>query len=117
MLAERYFAEDPVTSIFKTRQLGELIAKHTAAKLGLLEDTEISQHELLGQLSGNRVVSREVLDLFHEIRKTGNRATHNLEGDHRAALNNLKYARQVAIWFHRTFKHPKFKKYIRRLLT
>ena len=109
MLAERYFAGDPVTSLIKTRQFAEFLAKLTAARIGLLTDPGISQHDLLGELTGNRIVSREVLDLFHEIRKAGNRATHDNEGDHRAALNNLKYARQIGIWFHRTFKHPKFK--------
>ena len=109
MLAERYFSDDPVTSLIKTRQFGELLAKHIAANLGLLEDPEITQHELLGQLNGNRVVGREVISLFHEIRKTGNRAAHELEGNHRTALNNLKLARQIGIWFHRTFKHPAYK--------
>jgi type I restriction enzyme, R subunit len=109
MLAERYFVEDPVTSLIKSRQLGELLAKLTAARIGLLTDPGISQYDLLGELADDRIVSREVLDLLHEIRKAGNRATHDNEGDHRAALNNLKYARQLGIWFHRTFKHPEFK--------
>lgn len=109
MLAERYFVDDPNTSLIKTRQFGELLAKNVAATLGLLDEPEISQHELLGRLNGNRVVSREVIGLFHEIRKSGNRATHDLHDDHRSALNNLKIARELGVWFYRTFKDPAFK--------
>lgn len=109
MLAERYFVDDPNTSLVKVRQFGELLAKHLAARLGLLGAPEVSQHELLGRLSGHRAISRDVLRLFHEIRRTGNKATHDLADDHRSALNSLKLARELAVWFHRTFGEPAFK--------
>lgn len=109
MLAERYFPDDPNTSLIKIRQFGELLARHVAARLALLDQPEISQHELLGRLNGSRVVSREVITLFHEIRRTGNQATHDLRDDHRTALNNLKLARELGVWFQRTFKDPTFK--------
>lgn len=35
-LAERYFAEDPSTSLTKLRQFSELLAKSAAAHFGLL---------------------------------------------------------------------------------
>lgn len=35
LLAERYFQDDPNTSLLKLRQLAELLAQETAANLGL----------------------------------------------------------------------------------
>lgn len=34
LLAERYFPEDPNTSLLKLRQLTELLAQHVAANVG-----------------------------------------------------------------------------------
>ena len=45
----------------------------------------------------------EALNLFHELRKSGNRATHSRSGEQRTALSNLKYARVLGIWFHRSY--------------
>ena len=36
-LAERYYADDPNTSLIKMRQFGELLAKHVATKMGLYQ--------------------------------------------------------------------------------
>lgn len=109
ILAEKFFSDDPSTSLIKLRQFAEVLAKLTAARLGILQDPAISQHDLLGYLSGNSVVTREVLTLFHEIRKTGNKATHDMEGDYRSALHHMKLARELGVWFHRTFEAPDFK--------
>jgi len=58
---------------------------------------------LLRRLSRERIIPREVDDLFYQVRVTGNRATHHLSGTHDDALTGLKIARQLGIWFHRTF--------------
>ena len=108
-LAERYFQEDPNTCLIKLRQFGEELAQQLAARSGLLESPEETQMELLRRLKYERVAPYDVLDLFHKLRKVGNRATHQYAGDHSEALANLKMARQLAIWFHRTFGNdPKF---------
>ena len=52
---------------------------------------------------------REVGDLFHQLRIAGNRATHAQAGDHAEALSTLKIARELGIWFHRTFADAKYK--------
>jgi type I restriction enzyme, R subunit len=102
-LAERYFRDDPSTCLIKLRQFAELLAQLTAAKTGLFVSTEEAQVDLLRRLKVERVISREVADLFHQIRIVGNRATHEYTGDYAEALTLLKMARQLAIWFHRTF--------------
>lgn len=35
VLAEKYFTDDPNTCILKLRQLGEALAQHVAARVGL----------------------------------------------------------------------------------
>ena len=107
-LAERYFKEDPNTCLIKLRQFGELLAQLTAAKAGLFSSPEEPQAGLLHRLKFERIVADEVGDLFHQLRQSGNRATHAYAGDHAEALSTLKMARELGIWFHRTFATPKF---------
>jgi type I restriction enzyme R subunit len=107
-LAERYFKEDPNTCLIKLRQFGEVLAQLTAAKSGLLASPEEPQADLLRRLKFERIVPREVGDLFHQLRIAGNRATHDHVEDHAEALTTLKIARELGIWFHRTFADRRF---------
>ena len=102
-LAERYFKDDPGTSLIKLRQFGEALAQLTAASAGLFTSTEETHADLLRRLKIASVVPRETGDLFHQLRVSGNRATHENAGDHAEALTSLKIARQLGVWFHRTF--------------
>ena len=102
-LAERYFKDDPNTSLLKLRQYGETLAQLVAAKVGLFRDAQEPQSDLLRRLSFDRVIPREVGDLFHHLRIVGNRATHENEGNHTQALTALKVGRELGIWFQRTF--------------
>lgn len=90
LLAERYFAEDPNTCLIKLRQLAEALAQLAASRVGLYADTAESQRDLLRRLRDHGILPREVADLFHEVRKAGNDANHNLAGDHRSALLALR---------------------------
>ena len=107
-LAERYFKDDPNTSLIKLRQFGEVLAQLTAAKSGLFASPEEQQADLLRRLKFERIVPRVVGDLFYQLRIAGNRATHAHTGDHAEALSTLKIARELGIWFHRTFADKKF---------
>jgi len=109
MLSERYFAGDPNTCLLKLRQLTEVIAQIVASNVGLLDKPDEAQFELLGRLRDQGILPREIHQLFDEVRRTGNAANHALSGDHRTALTTLKLAWQIAVWFHRTFKDPRFK--------
>jgi len=109
MLAEKYFAEDPNTCLLKTRQLSELLAQLVAAKTGQLVAPEETQYDLLRRLQDSSILPREIAQLFGEVRRTGNAASHALEGDHRGALSALKMSWQLSLWFHRTFKDPSYK--------
>lgn len=102
-LAERYFADDPSTTLFKLRQLAELMARQVAARTANYEGVEESFADLLGRLKAERLLPRAAADLFHQLRMAGNQAAHEAAGTHAQALSGLKIARELAVWFHRTF--------------
>ena len=102
-LAEKYFKDDPVTCLMKLRQFGELLAQLVAANVGLYTNPDESQIELLNRLQSKNLLPGDVKNLFHQLRKSGNNATHQLQGSHGVALSHLRYARVLGIWFHRTF--------------
>jgi type I restriction enzyme R subunit len=108
-LAERYFADDPSTALIKLRQFGEVLAQRTAARAGLYTSTDESQLELLRRLRDHGLLPREIGELFHGLRTTGNVATHEIQGNHREALYQLRMARELGAWFHRTFRERGFK--------
>ena len=102
-LAESYFKVDPATCLIKLRQFGEVLAQLTAAKAGLFQSTQELQADLLRRLKLDRVIPLQALDLFHHLRTVGNKATHDNQGTHAEALTALKIARELGVWFHRTF--------------
>ncbi|MBD2492418.1 type I restriction-modification system endonuclease [Aulosira sp. FACHB-615] len=107
-LAERYFTDDPNTCLIKLRQFGELLAQMIAANVGIYDDEE-RQIDLMRRLRDKGVLKGRAYDLFNELRLAGNDATHAFASDQRTALSNLKYARQLGIWFHRiNTKNPDF---------
>lgn len=108
-LAERYFPDDPNTSLLKLRQLGELLAQQVASRFGVELREEESQQQLLRRLECDGVLEREVADLFHGLRRKGNLANHDLHGDHGTALKILRMAWQLGVWFQRTFGDPQFR--------
>ncbi len=55
------------------------------------------------------MLPREVAQLFAELRRTGNAASHALAGDHRSALAALKLGWQLGLWYYRTFKQPDYR--------
>ncbi|WAX97310.1 type I restriction-modification system endonuclease [Aminobacter sp. NyZ550] len=108
-LAERYFRDDPSTAIFKLRQFAELTTKMIAARHGAYRDERETFDDTLRRLSYDRIIPREVGDILHALRKTGNAAVHEAKGGHAEALTALKFARSLGVWFHRTYgKEPNF---------
>jgi type I restriction enzyme R subunit len=102
-LAEHYFHDDPPTSIGKTRQLAELFAKQVAARGNLDLQPRAAFEEVFRLLREGGLLPREVAELFHYLRRTGNAAIHENSGTLGDALTSLKAARQIGIWFWRTF--------------
>jgi type I restriction enzyme, R subunit len=106
LLAECYFAEDPNTCQIKLRQLSELAAQLTASRFGLTVEPSDNLSDVLRRLKLECNLPRDVGELFHALRISGNRAAHDNAEDYASALNGLKLARQLAIWYCRTFDNP-----------
>lgn len=106
--AERYAFDDPAVALVKLRQLGEQLARHAAAALGRYTAPEIPQVDLLRQLREADILDDQVADLFHALRKVGNRAVHEGLGTQRDALHHLRLAWRLAVWFQRAFRDPRF---------
>jgi type I restriction enzyme R subunit len=101
--AEQAFASDPNTTLIKLRQLGEALAQHLAALSGIEFDEQTGQADLLYRLNRELRLEPQIKELFHILRIEGNKATHQFRTQHKEAMDGLKVARTLAIWFHRSF--------------
>lgn len=106
-LAERYFQDDPSTCLVKLRQFAETLAKVIAARQGVYQDRDTFD-ETLRRLSYGNIIPIQVAKIFHALRKIGNVAVHEVKGDHANGLTGLRFARELGVWFHRTYGDPKF---------
>jgi hypothetical protein len=80
-----------------------------ASRVGLFVSAQEAQYDLLRRLQDHGILPREIAQLFDEIRRAGNTASHTLTGDHRTALSSLKITWQLSLWFHRSFQDAAFK--------
>jgi hypothetical protein len=101
--AEQVFAADPNTTLIKLRQLGEALAQDIAARAGVEFDGETTQADLLSRLGREIRLDATVRNLFHTLRIEGNKATHQFRTRHKEAMDGLKLARALAVWFHQSF--------------
>lgn len=109
-LAERYFHDDPPTSLVKLRQFAELVAKDVAARQALLTTDRMSFDEVLSVLRARSVLQREVAEYFYHLKRAGNLAAHEDRGTRSDALTALKVARAIGAWFHQSYGNaPSFR--------
>lgn len=101
--AERVFASDPNTTLIKLRQLGEALAQDLAVRAGIEFDATTSQADLLFRLGREIQLDGNIRNLFHTLRVEGNKATHGFRTQHREAMDGLRVARALAIWYHQSF--------------
>jgi type I restriction enzyme R subunit len=105
-VAESALALDPSLTLLKLRQLSEAFARHAAARAGLLtdiRDSSTSQVDMLRMLEQRGIVKDQIAEVFHVLRRVGNRAAHDFVGSHQEAVDSLRLAYRLACWFHRTF--------------
>ena|GEM_PF-6477498 len=109
-LAENYLTKkESVTCLMTLRQYGELLAQAVAAKSGIDISSKDDQFSLLKKLEEKGIFQGEVDKLFHQLRKSGNKAVHDRQGDYQTALNCLESAHKLGIWYHQTFVDSNFK--------
>lgn len=101
--AERLFPFDPSSCVLKLRLLAEAITQDMATRVGVAP--QATQAELFRLVDARLSLDPQVRQLFHLLRRTGNAAAHVIQHGigYREGLEALRVARQVAVWFHRTF--------------
>jgi type I restriction enzyme R subunit len=101
--AERAFGNDPNTTLIKLRQFGEALAQDLASRSGIQFDETTTQADLLWKLNREIRLDPTIRDLFHTLRIEGNKATHQFQTQHKEAMDGLKIARALSIWYHQSF--------------
>lgn len=100
--AEQTFSSDPNTTLIKLRQLAEALAQDLAVRFGIDFSSETTQADLLFKLQRDMQLAPEIRTLFHTLRIEGNKATHQFQTRHRDAMDGLKVARSLAVWYHQS---------------
>lgn len=108
-VAEQMIYQDVNTAVIKIRQLGEYIASTMIKNDGLEEPFDGSQLERIKILKRNDLINNEIEDIFHIIRKKGNKAVHktyigmkkseNFDGNEDDAHKLLALSLKLASWF------------------
>ena len=105
--AASLFAADPTVTLFKLRQFAEVLAQRAAARVGLFLEGENRQQLLIDRLFERGAIGATQRTLLHDLRRVGNAAVHDGKGDHTEALHQLRMARELAVWFQRSFGNNK----------
>ncbi len=109
--AERLYPYDPASCVLKLRLLAESLTQEVADRIGLTVG-QSTQAELLRAVDQRLGLDAQVRQMLHVLRQRGNEAAHQVNHriGYREGLESLKLARELALWFHRTFGNaPQFK--------
>ena len=110
--AEQLASISATACMMQVRLLAELLAKETAAYVGIYDVDDASFYQILIRLEQDSSFYREIKDLFHDVRKSANDVVHGevyLGDATGVAINYLRLTRKIAIWFHQSFgRDPNF---------
>ena len=84
------------------QRLAEL-AQDLAVRAGIELDATLSQADLLYRLSSEIQLDGNIRNLFHTQHVEGNKATHGFRTQCREAMDGLRGARALAIWYLQSF--------------
>ncbi|WP_027013818.1 type I restriction-modification system endonuclease [Comamonas composti] len=109
--AEKIFPLDPTSCVFKLRLLAEAITKEVALRIGV-STLEQTQAELLRTVDARLGLEPQLKQMLHVLRRRGNEVAHEVQPSigYKEALDSIRIAREVALWFHRSFgSNPDFR--------
>lgn len=104
--AEAAFYTDSNVTLVKLRQLAEHLTRNAAAQLGVVSEANENFLSLIASVRSRIDVDEKVIRLLHHLRKSGNVAVHEYKHDQAEAGRALRSAREVCIWYYRTFCIP-----------
>ncbi|MBX0335563.1 DUF4145 domain-containing protein [Pontibacter sp. HSC-14F20] len=102
-LAEKYLYSDPNASLFKTRVMGELVAKQIWYFEGLDQIESDTQLDRIKHLYAKSIIPTEVNDLFHLVRKKGNPSAHSTHGTIEDGQIVLESVLKLCAWFYEAY--------------
>jgi len=103
-LSEKLIEIDPSSSLSKSRLLSEKLSK-LLWDFEKLDDFHGNQIDRISQLFARNIIPEVVKDILHQIRKSGNKATHIGESSNAEALFILKKCFQIGKWFYETYEN------------
>ena len=98
LAAERNYPGDPNTTMAKLRIFGEAIAKKLALALKI-ERTE-TQLDIIRELAKVPGINDDIIQVFHKLRRVGNKAVHEYHDDLPDAEMTLRLAYKLAGWYY-----------------
>lgn len=103
-LSEQLYYLDASSSLSKSRLFSEKLAQliWKFEDLGAFNGTQVDRIE---QLHFRNCIPDVVKDIFHTIRKSGNKATHDGTSSQSEALFVIKKCYQLAKWFYETYEN------------
>lgn len=101
--AERLVYYDGHAAMMKLRLFGELLAKRIAVRAGIKLWGDETAVQVLNKLKQANALSPKAEQFFHLLRKVGNKAAHSLSGQSEEALNLLRLAHSLGLWFYAAF--------------
>ena len=103
-LSEKLIHIDPSSSLSKSRLFSEKLAVliWEFENLGFFEGNQVDR---INQLFYKNCIPDVIKDIFHAIRKSGNKASHDGNGSQSEALFILKKCFQLARWFNETYEN------------
>jgi type I restriction enzyme R subunit len=102
-LAEKNLYLDPNTSLIKLRMFAEILTKYLLAYENHENPIDGKQISRINLLNSNGIAPEPLVLLFHSLRKTGNKATHEVYGTTEEAQTHLQFAFRLAVWFRQTY--------------
>lgn len=106
--AEAYCFTEPDLSLTRLRQLCEAIATRVARYSPTALNKQPDFYTLINSMRDDQILSSELVDAFHTVRKLCNNPIHTGEAELGTALHALKIGRGIAVWFYR-LTNPSFK--------
>lgn len=99
-MAERNIYIDPNTTLIKLRMFAETLTKYICAFENMDQTNLLTQVERLNVLQNEDLLTDDLLDMLHSIRKSGNKAAHEgAYGSVEEAKALVLFAFRLSVWF------------------
>lgn len=101
--AEYHVHNDPVTCLFKLRQLGEKLTVYICDTHHVAPPNDPTFHNWLKELEYESILPQTIQQLFHNLKKKGNVAVHQNRASADDAKGTLLTAFKLSKWFYETY--------------